>query len=499
MVPSPSNLYLFVGDSLTEGGYGESYVERIATALRQGRYGLAGEVVNAGRGGDTVASLVRRIDKPLRRYRPQWLILAIGSNDVWYPWLSSHSAGWWIWLRYRNLRFGQTPTADLDQFAAAYRVLIDKARQLGTRVLPCTISPLGERLSSPVNSRAARLNGVIKHVATECDVPVADVWQSFVDQLAVQPSQSGYLAGEWLFAWLDRRRQQKMDPDEAAQRRRLHLTFDGIHLNSRGADLWAETVLKALAQAGDTADVALPELARKWDLPCFEEGSLQVCCTPGWEARAHDVAQLLADAHQLLVSRTGAQPIVHLAVLNRIHWQQSTCPRAYPEPAARWDGKSGTVFVPETYDDRFLRAMHLPEAVAARELWPADLAHLGEPARATALADLLAMQELASLFLQELRVAPADPALNRLLTAYLAQVVMHAAEGGAVGSLLPVWNAWGEALARAGREEGRVRLQAMALFQEHGEGLVASFTGRSPSPKGRGMATLAPGLPDVRL
>jgi len=289
-------IHLLAGDSLTEGVYGESYVERVAKALYTGQHGLKGEVVNAGREGDTAKSLLRRIDRSLRRHQPHWLILAIGGNDVWYPWLSSHSIGWWLWLQYRRVRSGQSPATDLDQFATTYRALIDRARQVRAKVLACTVSPLGERLSSPVNGRVARLNGVIKHVAADCQVPVADVWQAFVNELAPLPSHSGYLSAEWLFAWSDRRRMQKQHPDEVAERRRLHLTFDGIHLNSRGADLWAETVLEALAQIEGASGVSLANLGRQWHFPCFEQGPLEVCYTSGWESRARDLARLLGEA-----------------------------------------------------------------------------------------------------------------------------------------------------------------------------------------------------------
>ncbi|MEJ2734109.1 MAG: GDSL-type esterase/lipase family protein [Anaerolineae bacterium] len=477
MERSRIDVYLFAGDSLTEGGYGESYVERAAKALYTGRHGLRGEVVNAGRRGDTATALLRRIDRSLRRHQPLWVILAIGSNDVWYPWLSSHSAGWWLWLQYRQLRRGQSPATDLDQFATTYRALIDRARQVRAKVLACTVSPLGERLSSPVNGRVARLNGVIKHVAADCQVPVADVWQAFVNELASLPSRSGYLSAEWLFAWSDRRRLQKAHPDEVAERRRLHLTFDGIHLNSRGADLWAETVVQALAQAQGTSGASLSNLARQWYLPCFEHGPLEVCCTSGWEVRARDLARLMGHAYRSLAVRTGAHPRLRLAVLNDVYWRQSACPRPYPKPTALWDGQSGSVFVPEAYEEAFLRDARVPEAVAAWSSWPEDLASLGEPAKATALADLLGIEELAHLFLCELQVAPADPDLNRLLTAYLAQVVLHALEDDGA-SMAAMWNAWGDALARAGDEEGRVRLQAKTLYEERGEDLIPLLTGR---------------------
>lgn len=464
------------------GAYGESYVERVARSLYKGDYGLRGEVVNASLSGDTVLSLLRRIDRPLHRYQPQWTILAVGGNDVWFPWLSEHSVGWWLWAQYRRLRAGQMPVTDLDQFASAYRALIDKARQMRARVMACTVSPFGESLSSPVNRRVARINGIIKHVAADCEVPVADVWQASVEQLAALPSRSGYLPGEWLFVWSDRRRMKKVHPDDVAERRRLYLTFDGIHLNSRGADLWADTVLKALARSQERPGTLFAGRAWPRDVACFAQGPLSVCCTPGWEVRAHELGQLFSDAYEQLAARTGAEPTVRLTVFDKLHWEQSNCPQPYPGPAAHWDGSLGTVFLPDAYDDGFLRAWHLPEVASVDAYWPPDLAHLGEPARATALVDLLAVEALGQLFLQELRVAPSDPALRRLLAAYLAQIVLRAQAGGRgdgeTAGLAVAWNVWGEILARAGIEDGRIRRQARALYDEHGDRLVPTFTGQ---------------------
>jgi lysophospholipase L1-like esterase len=85
-------------------------------------------------------------------------------------------------------------------------------------------------------------------------VPVADVWQAFMEQLAPLPHPSSYVAGEWLFTLLDRNRLKNTPPDEISDRRSLQFTFDGIHLNSRGADLWAATVLKALARAHEASE-----------------------------------------------------------------------------------------------------------------------------------------------------------------------------------------------------------------------------------------------------
>lgn len=249
MNPSPKSVYLFAGDSLTEGLQGESYLERVGRALVQ-RRGSAAQVVNAGRSGDTINSLLARIDEPLQRYRPDWVVLAVGINDVWLPWLAERSFGWWLGLQARRLRGEPPPTRDLDQAASLYRTLIDRVQQSGARPLVCTCSPLGEQINSPLNQQLARLNGVIQRAAVDSSAPVADVWQAFVEPLALVEKPSRYLPGEWLFVWLDRRRLRETPPDEISRRRHLLLTYDGLHLNSRGADLWAHTVLHVLARWG---------------------------------------------------------------------------------------------------------------------------------------------------------------------------------------------------------------------------------------------------------
>jgi lysophospholipase L1-like esterase len=494
MRPS-DKIYLFAGDSLTEGLYGESYVARISRRLGSGERGLSGQTVNAGRGCDTVRSLLDRIDGPLQDHQPDWLVLAVGANDVWLPWLASRSLGWWLWLRYRQLRWGQRPTEDLDHFAAAYRDLIDKGRQTGARVLACTASPLGERLSSPANRRLARLNGTIKHVAVDHHVPVADVWQTFVQAYASLPKPSGYLPGEWLFVWLNRRRLAGNTPDELAKRRRLHLTFDGIHLNSRGADLWANTILDALALAQATGAARAPAVFRQLGLPCFDLGSVQVCYSPGWEARARDVAHLLALAYGRMATLTGTQPRICLAVLNSVHWRQAGGPAGYPSPSARWEDRWSAVYVPDTYDEAYLWKAHLPETVSAWDAWPEPWSGLGQAARATVVADLVAVREMVTLFLQALQVAPADRALRRMLAAYLTEVVIHSLPGEGYGHLAGVWDYWGQVLAQAHQEEGQMRLQARDLFREYGASLVSSFAGPVPKLTQRAAAALRAGVP----
>lgn len=493
MTTLPTERYLFAGDSLTEGTYGESYVERVAQALEQMRVGRKVQVINAGRGGDTIRSLLDRIDEPLLRYRPQWVILAIGINDVWLPWLSSHSLGWRLWFSYRQRAVGQTPTTDLDQFAAAYRALIDKARTIArARVVACTVSPLGEQLASAANRQLARVNGVIKHVAADCGVPVADVWQAFVEELARLPDPSGYVPGEWLFALMERRRVRAIPPDELSRRRRLYLTCDGIHLNSRGADLWAETILATLFSLQGIESPPLAGVPPSLTLIWVDEGPLQVWCAPGWEGRARALTPLLLDTYHQLASLTGTQPPARAVVLDSVHWPHGVGSSSYPMPCARWDGTWGTLWVPAIYPAPLLRDLSIPEVLATWTHWPRTLAGL-EPARASALADLLIVRELARLFLQQLRISPTDPELTLLLATYLTQVVLRRRRGEGAAEMAAAWEAWGEVLAKSGTEEGEIRRQAGVLYQIHGEELVASLISRPSSGIEQVRGSLVPG------
>jgi len=145
-----------------------------------------------------------------------------------------------------------------------------------------------------------------------------------------------------------------------------------------------------------------------------------------------------------------------------------------------WDTDAGTVFVPETYADPFLRGLCLPETLAAWQSWPPALVELGEPARATALVDLLAIQELARVFLRELRLEATNPDLDQVLAAYLAQVVIHARRGKGTGEMAALWDAWGNVLAQSGHAQGQVRLQARALYEAYGDRLAEPLAQRPP-------------------
>lgn len=94
--PAPRGVVRIVaiGDSITRGGAGRNgvsghensveggWVTRLATALearRPGRY----ELFNEGIDGDVARGVAARLDEDVIAYRPEVVILAIGTNDVY--------------------------------------------------------------------------------------------------------------------------------------------------------------------------------------------------------------------------------------------------------------------------------------------------------------------------------------------------------------------------------------------------------------------------------
>lgn len=67
--------WVFLGDSLTWGGYGGRYLDEVARRLP------ACTLINAGVGGDTVLNLLERLDAALA-VQPDGVFVMIGGNDA---------------------------------------------------------------------------------------------------------------------------------------------------------------------------------------------------------------------------------------------------------------------------------------------------------------------------------------------------------------------------------------------------------------------------------
>src|SRR5262245_46450162 len=169
----------FIGDSLTEGFPGCSYL----AVLRQRR--AADDLINLGRGNDTVLSLLRRLERT--RLAPvDQAVIWVGVNDV---------EGIETWSNRLAQGLIRRPrTAGPDAFGAIYDRVVRWALERAPRVIAVAPMLKGERIDSAPNRQLDRLSEVIHGMTDRYpQVEFLDMRAVFTNALAGQPA-SGYLS-----------------------------------------------------------------------------------------------------------------------------------------------------------------------------------------------------------------------------------------------------------------------------------------------------------------
>ena len=213
---------VFLGDSLTEGVTGASYL-RVLKRLVADDPGLRGvKLINAGRGGDTVFQVARRVTRDVAPHTPDWVVVFVGVNDcrTWY----AHSAfpptratlgSAYYFLRRKGIWRAVTPR----RYAAALRALLDDLRaRTPARIALCTPATASEGYDARAERMLDAYAAVVRAVAAEHGCALIDARAAF---LAAQTSPIGA---------------DSNNPGDDA----YHLTCDGVHLSETGAALVAD-------------------------------------------------------------------------------------------------------------------------------------------------------------------------------------------------------------------------------------------------------------------
>jgi len=221
----------FFGDSLTRGIPGVSWFSMLQGVL------LEHELTNHGRNGDTVVSLYRRIARDRLQDGIDVAVLWVGVNDVLAKVTITHS------LLKRLMH--QPWARDLPAFRDDYNQAVKRLRENAGIVL--TVSPLliGENLQNPWNCDLADLCKVIAEISASVDcVHWLDIRAEFAERLKETiacdyiPRSITSIARDALLL------RTPMLVDTVSACRGLHLTLDGVHLNSEGARIVTETFHK---------------------------------------------------------------------------------------------------------------------------------------------------------------------------------------------------------------------------------------------------------------
>ncbi len=223
----------FYGDSLTEGIPGVAFLPILGAKLPEH------ELINYGKGGDTGISLYRRIVRRQLDLPVDIAFLWVGVNDVFAKVTLAHS------ILKRLVR--QPWAKDHAEFRDYYALTLDLLCQKAANVV--TVSPLliGEDLENSWNQELAELCEIVASVSSAFgNVHYLDLRARFRKELEGRvisdyiPKSNIRIARDMLSL------RTPAQIDAAARDRGLHLTLDGVHLNSAGAKVVADVFLKMI-------------------------------------------------------------------------------------------------------------------------------------------------------------------------------------------------------------------------------------------------------------
>jgi lysophospholipase L1-like esterase len=221
----------FLGDSLTHGSFGGSFIAALREMLPQH------EIVNSGRGGDTVLNWLRRLDEVLVQ-EPEAVFVMVGGNDAIshiYPATRPY------YEQAKKIPDGEiTP----EQFAQAYRDLLT---QLQSQHILTWVGLPPNEYSPELVAALRQYNDSAREIAELLRIGCIDFMAHFpaVDIPPRPPLGLGTIN------LIGKRSSSGWNDYEAArQEGGFSFTFDGLHLMPEAAQQMAGWIASFLAAQG---------------------------------------------------------------------------------------------------------------------------------------------------------------------------------------------------------------------------------------------------------
>ncbi len=217
-----------IGDSLTEGRPGISFHHILKEKYPSITF------FNLGKPGETVKSLHARLAKTELDTYYDLSFLWIGVNDVYSKLLKVQA---------------QPVTESHQEFSDYYNQVVDLMIPSSKHVVAVSPAVIGEEIKSPSNRELKELSLIIESISNKhASVSYLNMQSVFEKQLAKVHS-SNYISTSVIRVMKDVLLYKKPDRiDRLSSKRGLHLTFDGIHLNSNGATIVAEEYASLIDQ-----------------------------------------------------------------------------------------------------------------------------------------------------------------------------------------------------------------------------------------------------------
>jgi lysophospholipase L1-like esterase len=218
-----------IGDSLTHGNIGQSWVDYLRKEFPNDVF------LNEGINANTAWQVIQRLD-PILQCQPDLIILLIGTNDA----LGSFDIN--SGLRYKkNNELPEVPT--LEKYKEHLNELIEKIG-MQSKIAICTLPPIGENVNSEVNKHVNLFNDYIKLIAVQKNLsllPVSDaLWsdiQSRTYPLKLEYNPKAKTIIRRIFGGIFHHYLFKKSWNDISRAKGQWILFDQIHLNERGAEI----------------------------------------------------------------------------------------------------------------------------------------------------------------------------------------------------------------------------------------------------------------------
>ena len=230
---------LFIGDSIVKGTQGVDWVKMIAKKHPEWK------IDNAGVNGETLNRIADRAVVKLAQSDYDLVVFQAGYNDIMLPTFETRQ-GWFSKSYHHQLKLGNSP-ATIGDFEMLLRESVDYIKSVTkANVVLLNLSCINEDLNTETNKKVNTYNQVIRKIAREYNCGLADIGQHFSNYLNKVETQDYLLENFINTAFLDSINCILGRADQLSESRNLHLTIDGVHLNSKGAAIFKEEVEKLL-------------------------------------------------------------------------------------------------------------------------------------------------------------------------------------------------------------------------------------------------------------
>jgi lysophospholipase L1-like esterase len=218
-----------IGDSLTHGNIGQSWVDYLRKEFPNDVF------LNEGINANTAWQVIQRLD-PILQCQPDLIILLIGTNDA----LGSFDIN--SGLRYKkNNELPEVPT--LEKYKEHLNELIEKIG-MQSKIAICTLPPIGENVNSEVNQHVNLFNDYIELIAKQKNLTLLPVSEALWREMESRayPLRSEYnpktrLLFKRIFGGIFHHYLFKRSWNDISKSKGQWILFDQIHLNERGAEI----------------------------------------------------------------------------------------------------------------------------------------------------------------------------------------------------------------------------------------------------------------------